>query len=265
MASLDGKTIVVTGASRGLGESMALGFAKQGAHLVLAARTAADLERVADACLEAGASSARPVPTDVTDEAQVRRLVDEAAGGGGRLDTFVANAGTSYANLTDKHYRELTTYDVDVVEQLFRVNVIGTWLCMKVALPAMGEGGSFIAIGSETGRVLYPGAGMYAITKAGIDALVTLTARENAPRGVRVNCLSPGGMVDTRLFGPAGMPEWLKQQHPPLPTEVIVPAAVWLASDDSAGVTGGFLSGKEFNARPLEETRAALATAAPHR
>jgi NAD(P)-dependent dehydrogenase (short-subunit alcohol dehydrogenase family) len=88
--------------------------------------------------------------------------------------------------------------------------------------------------------------------------MVMLTARESAANGIRVNCLSPGGMVDTQLFGPNKMPEWLKQQHPPLPADVIVPAAVWLASDDSAGVTGALISGKEFNAKPLEETRAAL-------
>src|SRR5206468_1289085 len=103
--------------------------------------------------------------------------------------------------------------------------------------------------GSETGRALYPGAGMYAITKAALDAMTTLASREQAQRGIRVNVLSPGGMVDTRLFGPNGMPEFLKQQHPPLPNDVMTPAAVWLASDDSAGTTGAFISGKEFNAR----------------
>jgi NAD(P)-dependent dehydrogenase (short-subunit alcohol dehydrogenase family) len=99
---------------------------------------------------------------------------------------------------------------------------------------------------------------MYAITKATIDAMVTLASRENTARGVRVNCLSPGGMVDTQLFGPAKMPEWLKEQHPPLPLDVMNAAATWLASDDSASVSGAFVSAKEFNARPVEETLAAL-------
>jgi NAD(P)-dependent dehydrogenase (short-subunit alcohol dehydrogenase family) len=259
MPSLDGKSIVVTGASRGLGEAMALSFAGEGASLVLAARTTSDLERVAAACEAAGAAKAIVVPTDVAVEDQVRRLVEAAVAGLGRVDVFVANAGISYGELTDKHYRDLTTYDLDVVEGVFRVNVAGTWLCMKQALPAMGEGGSFITVGSETGRALYPGAGMYAITKAALDALSTLASREQAARGIRVNVLSPGGMVDTRLFGPAGMPEWLKQQIPPLPAEVIVPAAIWLASDDSAGTTGAFVSGKEFNASGVEGVRASAA------
>ncbi len=252
MGDLDGKVVVVTGASRGLGEAMALGYAREGAALVLASRTVSDLERVAGACKEAGASSVAVVSTDVVDESQVQRLVDETIGAHGRIDVFVANAGTSYANLTDKRYRELVTYDLDVARQLFEVNVLGTWLCMKAAIPVMKEGSSFIVIGSETGRALYPGAGMYAITKSAVDAMTTLVSRESAQNGVRVNVLSPGGMVDTQLFGPDKMPEWLKQQHPPLPADVIVPAALWLASHESEGVTGALISGKEFNAGPDE-------------
>lgn len=263
MAALSGRTIVVTGASRGLGEAMALGFAREGADLVLGARTAEDLERVSAACRAAGASSARPVPADVTDEQQVRRLVDEALSEQGRLDVFVANAGVSYGMLTDKRYREITTYDLDIVEAILRVNTVGLWLCMKAALEAMTEGGSFIAIGSETGRLLYPGAGIYAVSKATVDALATLASREMAAKGIRVNVLSPGGMVDTQLFGPSGMPDFIKKQYPPLPADVIVPAAVWLASDDSRDVTGAFVSGKDFNERGPDAARAAGTAPAP--
>lgn len=252
MGALEGKVAVVTGASRGLGEAMAVGYAAEGAQLVLAARTEPDLDRVAAACKEAGAAAVTVVPTDVSSEPAVVHLVERAVAAHGTIDVFVANAATSYAMLTDKRYREITTYDLDIVERIFRVNAIGMWLCMKAALPAMGEGGSFIAVGSETGRALYPGAGIYAITKATVDAFATLASRELAQAGVRVNVLSPGGMVDTQLFGPDGMPEWLKQQHPPLPLDVIVPAAVWLASDASAGVTGALISGKDFNARGAE-------------
>ena len=259
MGTLDGKNIVITGASRGLGEAMALGFSRQGASLALAARTASDLEQVAKACEEAGAARVLAVPTDITDEEQVEQLIGKTVAEFGSIDVFVANAGISYGELTDKHYRDITTYDRDVVDGVFRVNVTGTWLCLKSALPVMGEGGSVIVVGSETGRALYPGAGMYAITKSALDALATLASREQAGRGIRVNVLSPGGMVDTRLFGPTGMPDFLKQMHPPLPADVIVPAALWLASDDSAGTSGALISGKEFNAVGVDEIRAAAA------
>ncbi|HEX9713901.1 MAG TPA: SDR family oxidoreductase [Actinomycetota bacterium] len=261
MGALEGKVIVVTGASRGLGEAMATGYAGEGATLVLAARTVDDLERVQKACLAAGAAGATVVQTDITDESQVEQLVDGVITQAGRIDVFVANAATSYGMLTDKKYRELHTYDADIVEQLLRVNVVGTWLCMKHALPKMQPGSSFIAIGSETGRALYPGAGFYAITKATTDALATLASREMGQAGVRVNVLSPGGMVDTQLFGPTGMPEWLKEQHPPLPAEVIVPAAVWLADADSADVSGALVSGKAFNETGPEGVRASLPAA----
>lgn len=261
MGALDDTIIVVTGASRGLGEAMAIGFAREGASLVLAARTVDDLERVQKACLEAGAASATIAQTDITDEAQVERLVGGVIDADGRIDVFVANAATSYGMLTEKRYRELFTYDADIVEQLLRVNVIGTWLCMKHALPAMKPGSSFIAIGSETGRALYPGAGFYAITKSSTDALATLASREMREAGVRVNVLSPGGMIDTQLFGPNGMPDWLKQQHPPLPADVVVPAAVWLASADSTDVSGAMVTAKTFNESGPDGVRAAMPAA----
>lgn len=248
MGALTGKVAIVTGASRGLGEAMAIGYAKEGATIVLAARTTADLDRVAQLCKEAGAEAVSVVPTDVTDESQVSALVEKTIAEHGRLDVFVANAGISYMNITDKRFRELVSFDRDIVEQILDVNILGTWQCMKAAIPAMTDGGSFIAIGSESGRALYPGSGFYAVTKSMIDAMVTLAAKEHGEAGIRVNVLSPGGMVDTHLFGPNKMPDFLKQQHPPLPADAIVPAAVWLASDESVGVTGKMLSGKEFNA-----------------
>ena len=247
MGVLDGKVVIVTGASRGLGEALAIGYGTAGAHVVLSARTTSDLERVAEACRDAGAASATVVPADVADEAAVQALVDATVAQHGRLDCFVANAGTSFAMLTDKRYRELTTWDAAIAVQILRVNVVGMLSCIKAAIPAMESGGSFIAIGSETGRALRPGSGIYAVSKTAVDALATMAARESAEAGIRVNVLSPGGMVDTQLFGPDGMPDFLKQMHPPLPADVIVPAAVWLASDESAGVTGQFFSGKSFN------------------
>jgi 3-oxoacyl-[acyl-carrier protein] reductase len=246
MGKLDGKVIVVTGASRGLGEAMAIGYAKEGANLVLGARTIEDLERVAKECREAGAASVTVVPTDITDEQQVNSLVEKAKAEHGRVDVFVANAGTSYANLTDKRYGELVSYDLPIVEQLFNTNAIGTWISIKAALQVMGPGSSLITIGSEAGRVRYPRAGIYAVTKSAVDAMSEITAKEFAEKGVRVNVLSPGGMVDTQLFGPQGMPDFLKQ-HGHLEPEVMVEPAVWLASDASEGVTGQFISAKEFD------------------
>lgn len=251
MGSLESKVIVVTGASRGLGEAIAVGYAKEGASLVLAARTETDLERVAAECKEAGAASTTTVTTDITSERDVAALIERTTADHGRVDVFVANAGTSYSMLTNRRYAELATYDLEIAKQIFDVNLFGTWLCMKAAFPVMTEGSSFIVIGSETGRALRAGSGFYALSKAAEEALATMASRENKEKGIRVNVLSPGGMVDTQLFGPSGMPEFLKDMHPPLAADIIVEPAVFLASDASVDVTGAFMSGRDVQARGM--------------
>ncbi|MDN5761632.1 MAG: SDR family oxidoreductase [Microlunatus sp.] len=258
MDRLAGKVAVVTGASRGLGEAIATGFAREGASVVLAARTVADLDRVAARCRDAGTAQVEVMTTDVTDEDQLTALVDTTIARLGHLDVFVANAGIAVPSVTDRRMTTLETYELDVVERLFAVNTVGMWLSMKAALPVMPVGGSFIAIGSELGRMAGAGAGVYAVTKAGVDLLVRIAAAESAARRVRVNCLSPGGMVDTHLFGPNKMPDYIKAHVPWSAPEVIVPAAIWLASDESESVTGKRLAGTEFNQTPLEDLRAGL-------
>ncbi len=174
MNTLEGKVTVVTGASRGLGEAMVTGFAREGASVVLAARTAGDLDRVATRCRDAGAARVEVIPTDVTDEEQVAALVAATTGRLGRLgrlDVFVANAGIAVPGVTDQRMTTLETYDLEVVQRLLAVNTVGMWLCMKAALPVMPPGGSFIAIGSELGRMAGAGAGVYAVTKASVDLL----------------------------------------------------------------------------------------------
>lgn len=249
---LTGRVAVLTGASRGLGEAMAVGYAAEGATVVLAARSVPDLDRVAALCRAAGAAGVEVVPTDVSDQAQVAALIAQTLARCGQLDVFVANAGVAAPSLSDKRFTTLDTYDLDVVEQLFDVNAIGMWLCMKAALPVMTAGGSFIAIGSELGRIARAGTGVYAVSKACVDVLTTIAAAESLERGIRVNCLSPGGMVDTYLFGPNKMPSYIKDHAPYSEPEVIVPAAVWLASDKSVDVTGQQIVAQEFNARSAE-------------
>jgi 3-oxoacyl-[acyl-carrier protein] reductase len=122
----------------------------------------------------------------------------------------------------------------------------------------MTEGSSCIVIGSETGRALRPGSGWYAISKGTTEALATMASREVSDLGIRVNVLSPGGMVDTQLFGPTGMPEMLKQHAPPLPAEIIAAPAIWLAAEDSIGVTGAFLSGRAWSAKTPAEWKQEL-------
>lgn len=254
---LDGKVAVITGASRGLGEAMAVGFARQGAAVVLAARTSRDLDRVAAACQDAGAPAVRTRRTDVKVSRQVRDLVGVVDSLGG-VDVFVANAAASVPNLTDKRPTTLDTYEYALAEELMRVNCLGVWLSMKMALPVMTTGGSFIAIGPGFTAPPGAGGGLFAVSKASVGVLVRIAAAEVAPRGIRVNELAPGQMVDTNLFGPHKMPEQLKHRVPWATPQIIVPAAVWLASDDSVGVTGASLAATDFNSRSPEQARALL-------
>ena len=261
MIKLDGKIIIVTGASRGLGEAMAVGYAEAGATLVLAARTRADLERVAEECKQAGAAAVMVAVTDVCQAAAVEQLVAETMRRHGRIDVFVANAGIGPAGASDKIYDELTSYDLDAVQAILTTNVIGVWLCMKNALPVMQSGSAFITIGSSTGRMAFPGTGIYGVSKAAADKMTMIAAQEVGPKGITVNCLSPGGAIDTPFFGPAGMPESLKKFTDGAPASIMVPAAVWLASDDARDINGAWVRARQFNKLGPEGMRAEIAEA----
>jgi NAD(P)-dependent dehydrogenase (short-subunit alcohol dehydrogenase family) len=245
MGKLDDKVIVLTGASRGLGEVMARGFAAEGATLLLAARSADDLERVAEACRAAGAREVATALVDVRDEQQLQAMVEETLRRFGKLDVLVVNAAVGPA-VSGRRFTDLTSYDLATWQKIMETNFTGAFLTLKAAMPVMREGGSIIMVGSGTGRRPSAGNAVYAASKAGVDVLTHIAAGEGKKRGIRVNCLSPGGMVDTHLFGPAKMPDYLKRLGH-LPPEVMVAPAVFLASDDSREVTGGFFEGKNWN------------------
>jgi NAD(P)-dependent dehydrogenase (short-subunit alcohol dehydrogenase family) len=261
VSKLDGKVIIVTGASRGLGEAMAVGYGEAGATLVLAARTRVDLERVAEDCNKAGAAAATVIVADVSEATDVEQLVAETMRLHSRIDVFVANAGIGPAGASDKQYDELTSYDLDAVQAILATNVIGVWLCMKYALPVMQSGATFITIGSSTGRMAFPGTGIYGVSKAAVDKLTMIAAQEVAPKGITANCLSPGGAIETAFFGPAGMPESLKKFTDGEPSSVMVPAAVWLASDEARDINGAWVRARQFNKLGPEGMRAAIAEA----
>ncbi len=258
MDELANKVIMVTGASRGLGEAMAVGYAEEGAALVVAARTASDLERVADQCRSSGAREVLAVVTDITRQDQVQHLVDETIDVFGSIDVFVANAGVGPAGVSEKPFDSVTSYDLDAVQAILATNVVGTWLCMKAALPVMKAGASFIVIGSATGRMALPGTGIYGVSKSAVDMMTRLVAAEVRAQGITVNCLSPGGAIETAFFGPQGMPEALKAYTDGAPASIMVPAAVWLASDDARDISGAWIRARLFNKLGPEKIRAEL-------
>jgi len=183
---LDGKTVLIIGASRGIGRLAALVCAQVGARVVLAARSTADLEEVAAAALAAGAPEALVEPTDAADEAAVESVVARAVDPSGRLDVLIHVAGGQqfFAALADTR-----TAGWDKVMDL---NLRGPFLACRAALPRMPRGGAIVNVASVAGLGASPTIGVYGAAKAGLIGMTRTLAVEAAPLGVRVNCLAPG-------------------------------------------------------------------------
>jgi len=183
---LDGRTVLVIGASRGIGRQAALVCAQAGARVVLAARSTGDLEEVAAAARRAGAPEALVAPTDASDEAAVEALVARAAESSGKLEVLVNVAGGQqfFAALADTR-----TAGWDKVMEL---NLRGPFLACRAALPRMPRGGAIVNVASVAGLASSPTIGVYGAAKAGLIGMTRTLAVEAAPLGVRVNCLAPG-------------------------------------------------------------------------
>jgi NAD(P)-dependent dehydrogenase (short-subunit alcohol dehydrogenase family) len=188
---LERPVTVVTGAGRGIGKAIALAFARAGSDLLLAGRDPATLEATA---LEANVDAV-PVVTDVTDEVAVAALADRTMERFGRVDVVVANSGIGGPS---GPAWELSRADWD---ETFAVNVTGVWLCARAFLPLMIErgSGSFVAIGSMTGKRALWGRTPYAASKTALIGLVRTLAVETAPYSVRVNLVSPGPVAGERM------------------------------------------------------------------
>jgi len=182
---VQGKVVIITGASMGIGEATARVFAEAGAKLVLAARSADKLEVVVRN-LPAQAET-MIVPTDMTDQTQVKALVDKAYTHFGRIDILINNAGQTavgaVAEVNPDHYR-----------QIIELNLIGPLHAIQAVVPKMKEqgGGVIINISSSVSKMAIPGIGAYASTKYALNGL-SLTARnELAADNIRVLLFYPG-------------------------------------------------------------------------
>jgi 3-oxoacyl-[acyl-carrier protein] reductase len=237
---LSGKVAIVTGASKGIGTSLATHLAAEGAAVVVnyaSSREGAD--RVVSE-ITAGGGRAVAVQANLARKADVERLFAETKKAFGRLDVLVNNAGVY-------EFAPLSETSEEQYRRIFDVNVLGVILASKEALKYFdaASGGSIINISSVVTTVNPPGSSVYTATKGAVDSITRVLANELGPRKVRVNAINPG-MIETEGFHAAGIAgsDFQKQVEAKAPLgrigqpRDIGPAAVFLASDDAAYITG---------------------------
>ncbi|MGK2963384.1 MAG: SDR family oxidoreductase [Gemmatimonadaceae bacterium] len=195
------KVVVITGASAGIGLEIARRLARQGAHLVLAAREPSLLEKAADECRGLGAR-AMAVPTDVSVRNQCRDLIEAAVDGFGAIDMLVNNAGISM----HARFDELT--DIDAAERLVKINYLGSVWCTYYALPHLKKSrGRIVAVASLAGKNGAPTRSLYAATKHAMAGFFDSLRIELRSAGVSVTVVYPGFVatdIAERAVGPDG-------------------------------------------------------------
>lgn len=241
MSKLQGKTALVTGASKGIGAGTARELAAAGAAVVVNyANDRAGAEAVVEAIVAAG-GRATAIQADVAKAADVARLHEQASKVFGSLDILVNNAGV---------YRALPINELTEEEfhREINVNLLGPLLVIRESLQYFRPtGGSIINIGSGASRSHPPGYSIYSASKAGLDAVTGVLAKELAPKNIRVNSVNPGATLSegTELAGLYGVGGELEKQlvaMTPLgrmgtPAD-IAKVVAFLASDDSGWLTG---------------------------
>lgn len=237
---LKDKVAVVTGGNSGIGLAIAKQFQREGAKVAVFGRNA---ETLAAAAAQLG-EGALVVKGDVTSVADLEQLYADTVARFGKIDVLVANAGV--AGMAPLGRTDEATFD-----RISDINFKGAYFTVQTALPHLADNASVLITGSAVAYKAMPGMAAYAATKAAVRSLVRSFAAELAPRGVRVNVLSPGA-IETPIYGTLGMSEdqvngMVQQFLAEIPlsrfgnADEMAKAAVFLGSDDSSYVTGSDL------------------------
>jgi NAD(P)-dependent dehydrogenase (short-subunit alcohol dehydrogenase family) len=249
---LDGKVVIVTGGTTGIGRETAVLFAREGAKVVVAGRREVEGQETM-ALVRAERGDGIFVKTDVSQTADVQALVSKAVEKFGRLDIAFNNAGVEGA------WIPIVDQSEEAWDSTININLKGVWLCLKYEIRQMlkqGSGGAICNMSSVAGWIGSAGAATYCASKHGVIGLTKSAALETARSGIRVNAVCPA-VVETpmgeRIFGAPEMKKYALGLHPigrfGKPME-IAEAVLWMCSDKASFMTGqslvldgGFLAG----------------------
>ncbi|MEO8157142.1 MAG: glucose 1-dehydrogenase [Betaproteobacteria bacterium] len=239
MSRLKGKTAIVTGASKGIGASIAKGLAAEGAAVVVNYASSKEGADKVVSEISGKGGKAIAVQGDMSKAADVKKLFDETKKAYGAPDVLVNNAGVY-------HFEPLEAVTEAEFHRQFNTNVLGSILTIQEAIKHFGpKGGSVINLSSVASEMSVPNAVVYSATKSAIDAVTRVLAKELGGRNIRVNTIAPGG-VETEGTHSAGVvgSDFEKQMVAQTPLgrfgkpEDIAKVAVFLASDESGWLTG---------------------------
>jgi 3-oxoacyl-[acyl-carrier protein] reductase len=237
MDKLLGKVAIVTGGARGIGGEIAAAFAAEGADVAIADVLAEDVAEPVLSAIAAAGRRSLLVRTDVSDEQQVRAMVDTVHAELGDVDVLVNDAGT----FGQFFFHELPVEEWD---RVLGVNLRGVFLCTRFVLPRMLERGrgNVINVASQLGQSGGVEMVHYSASKAGVIGFTKALAREVSTKGIRVNAIAPGPILTEMMAQETE--EWAAQKLSELPigrfgeVHEVAPTAVFLASDDSSYYVG---------------------------
>jgi len=234
---LEQKVAIITGASKGIGKGIAKVFAREGAKLLLVARSAGELERTA-AEIRADGAEVSLACADISHAPDMKKMADAALKAYGRIDILCQNAGifpsTRIEDMSEAQW-----------DEVHAINLKGTFLAIKACLPAMEKQkyGRIVITSSITGpRTGQPGLAHYAATKAGINGFIKTAAIEFAKYNITINAIEPGNILTEGMEGLG--PQYIRDQELSIPLgklgtpEDCGHAALFLASDEARYITG---------------------------
>lgn len=202
VSAFNGKVVIVTGASSGIGADAAVGFAREGATVVLVGRNTERLNKVASNITANGSSTPLIIAADVSKDAH--KIINETIQQLGRIDILVNNAGIGSVDTA-------STFDLEGFDKVFATNVRGVAELTKLAVPHLERTkGNVVIVSSDAGIHPLPQAASYSMSKAAINMYTKCASVDLAPKGIRVNAVLPG-MIKTSFLKPLGITDDIAQ------------------------------------------------------